>query len=810
MLKHLFLILFFIGFTGPFSSGIALGQKTIKVIAETTLRPISDVYIFNNSRNKVVSTNVEGKAILTKFAAEDTLHFQHPSFKPRVIIFHQLKGDSPTISLVERPVVMDEIFVSANKREQKLEEIPQRIKRIPMDDIQFQNPQTSADLLQSSGNVFVQKSQLGGGSPMIRGFAANSVLIAVDGIRINNAIFRSGNLQNVISVDPNALESTEVLFGPGSIIYGSDALGGVMNFQTKQPVLSYSEEQSLLKVNGLARYSSANNERTFHADLSYGKQQWGFLSSVSYSYFDDLRSGGNFYDEFPTFGKREEYVVRQSGEDTVVENDDVTMQRHSGYQQLNLMQKIRYKPTGSWDLSYGLHYATTTDIPRYDRLIERSEGDAGSLVNAEWYYGPQIWMLNTIKADHFADTGLYDKMSAVISQQWFQESRNDRDFGSPTLRNREENIDVYTANVDFDKQWGTSRELFYGLEGIHSYVTSEAMATQMETGRKSPVATRYPDEGSGYTQLAAYAKYKQDLFSNLTAVAGTRYSHVMLDARFSDQFYDFPFDDIDLNTGAFSGSLGFTYRPAKTLQFNLNGSTGFRAPNIDDVAKVFDSEPGTVIVPNANLKPEYSYNVDFSVIKDFNEQLRLELNTYYTWLRDAMVRRNFQFNGQDSIQYDGTQSKVEALVNAGRAYIYGVSADLSAELSPHVAFDSQLTYTRGQDTSNDEPLRHVAPLFGAAGITYKAKQIKVEAYTEFNGKKDIDLFSPSERNKPHLYTPEGTPAWATLNMKASYQVNEEVMINAGIENILDKHYRPYSSGISAAGRNISVALRAQL
>src|SRR5699024_3214776 len=159
-------------------------------------------------------------------------------------------------------------------------EIPQRITRIDKREVQFKNPQTSADLLQSSGKVFVQKSQLGGGSPMIRGFAANSVLIAVDGIRMNNAIFRSGNLQNVISIDPNAMANTEVLIGPGSVIYGSDALGGVMNLQTKEPQLSYSKEEKAIGVNGMARYSSANNERTFHADASLGFEKWGLLSSI--------------------------------------------------------------------------------------------------------------------------------------------------------------------------------------------------------------------------------------------------------------------------------------------------------------------------------------------------------------------------------------------------------------------------------------------------------------------------------------------------------------------------------------------------
>jgi len=785
--------------------------QTVKVVDGTNLQPVENVYIFNNDRNKMTSTNAKGEAALDAFAPTDTLNFQHPGYVVLTLTFKQVQQQDFKVQLVERSIVLDKIYVSASKREQDVTEIPQRIAQISQDQIMFNNPQTSADLLQQSGKVFVQKSQLGGGSPMIRGFAANSVLLAVDGIRMNNAIFRSGNLQNVISVDANALKNTEVLFGPGSIMYGSDALGGVMNFQTKEANLSFEEDEAVTEVNALARYSSANNERTFHADAGIGYEKWGMLTSVTYSDFDDLRSGGNFYDDYPNFGKRREYVVRRNGQDVVVTNDDVTEQKFSGYEQLNLMQKFRYKPNSDWDASYGFHYATSSDIPRYDRLIQRENGDTGQFSNAEWYYGPQIWMMNALNIEHFnADISWFDKVTAVFAQQWFQESRNDRDFRDTQLRNREENINVYTANLDFDKLWGDDKELYYGIEGIYNHVGSDAHITNIETGNISAVATRYPDRGSDYTQLAAYGKYKQDLSSHFTAVAGARYSHVLLDARFSDRFYNFPFDEIELNTGAMSGSLGFTYRPLDDLQFNLNGSTGFRAPNVDDVAKVFDSEPGTVIVPNADLEPEHSYNVDFTIIKDFNKLARLEINTYYTWLKDAMVRRKFQFNGQDSIMYDGTLSEVEAVVNAGKAYVYGASVGFTADLSSRFTFYSQVTYTDGKDITNDEPLRHVAPLFGMVSLTYKTDKFKVETYSEFNGEKDISDFSPSERNKPHLYTPDGSPGWATLNVKASYQLNKQLQLDAGVENIFDKHYRPYSSGISAAGRNVSVAVRAQI
>jgi len=780
--------------------------QTVSIVNESTQEAVPSVYIYNSDRSQATVTNARGEASLDAFSAQDTLHFRHPGYEPHTMLFSQLSENSFRVALVRRSAVMNEVFISASKWEQERTEIPQQIAQIGEEQVRFHNPQTSADLLQSSGKVFVQKSQLGGGSPMMRGFAANSVLIAVDGVRMNNAIFRGGNLQNVLSVDPHALQSTELLFGPGSIIYGSDALGGVMNFRTKTPTLSYSDGESLITGNAVARYSSANHEQTFHADVNIGRKDWGALTSVSYSYFDDLRSGDDFYEEFPDFGKRTHYVARRGGEDVVLDNEDVTLQRSSGYQQLNLMQKVHYEPTGDWDLSYGFHYATTSDIPRYDRLIQREEGDTGPLVNAEWYYGPQIWMMNRVKINHAGETGLYDQMSTVLSHQWFQESRNDRDFGDTHLRNREENIGVYGVNVDFDKRWGEESELFYGVEGIYNDVVSQASSMNIETGEQTGVATRYPDEGSSYVQLAGYAKYRQDLSSNLTAVAGARYSHVMLDAQFSGDFYDFPFQNIDLETGAFSGSLGFSYRPAENLQFNIKGSTGFRAPNVDDVAKVFDSEPGTVIVPNANLRPEYAYNLDFTVIRDFEGMGRVELNTFYTWLEDAMVRRNFQFNGQDSIRYDGELSKVEALVNGGRAYLYGASLGFSADLHPQFALYSEATYTYGRERGGD-PLRHVAPLFGTVGLRYERDRLRVDAYTEFNGKKDWSDFSPSERSKTHMYTPEGSPAWVTLNLKAAYAVNESYTVNAGVENILDKHYRPYSSGISAAGRNLSVTLR---
>lgn len=287
---------------------------------------------------------------------------------------------------------LEEVIVSVNKWEQKLNEIPNMITKVTKMQILRNNPQTSADLLGQTGTVFIQKSQLGGGSPMIRGFATNRVLLVIDGVRMNNAIYRSGNLQNVISIDALSTETAEVIFGPGSLVYGSDAIGGVMDFHSLEARLS--PDSTLIKGSALARYSSANNENTFHADVNLGWKKWSLLSSATYSTFDDLkmgRKGGQ--DNY----LRPEYIERINDIDSIIKNSDPRIQRFSGYDQLNFLQKVRFKPSKQIDMQYSFIYAGTGDAPRYDRLIQYRQG---KLRFAEWYYGPMLWRMHNLQILH--------------------------------------------------------------------------------------------------------------------------------------------------------------------------------------------------------------------------------------------------------------------------------------------------------------------------------------------------------------------------------------------------------------------------
>ena len=266
---------------------LTVGAQQIVVVDELENTPIPAAAVFNDLKTKTEITDINGFVTIDKFIGSEKIYVQHISYHKISVLKSSIQD---TIFLTPKATSLNEVVVSASKFQQSKKEVPQTIISIDSKAIQFSNPQTSADLLSNSGRVFVQKSQLGGGSPLIRGFSTNRLLITVDGVRLNNAIFRGGNVQNVLSINPFNVENTEIILGSGSVIYGSDAIGGVMNFYTTTPKLSESKTPNL-SARSTVRYASANTEKTAHLDFNVGFQKWGFHTSASVSDFGDLKYG---------------------------------------------------------------------------------------------------------------------------------------------------------------------------------------------------------------------------------------------------------------------------------------------------------------------------------------------------------------------------------------------------------------------------------------------------------------------------------------------------------------------------------------
>ena len=782
--------------------------QTVTVLEEGSLTPIPGVALYNFNKNKTEVTDLNGKASLGIFDLNETIFFQNFLYEKQKLTKAEIAKNNNIIYLVPKVEGLKQIVISASKFEQNKRDIPQTIVSIDAKDIALVNPQTSADLLENTGNIYIQKSQLGGGSPMIRGFSTNRLLITVDGVRMNNAIFRGGNLQNVISIDPFAIKNTEVTLGAGSVVYGSDAIGGVMSFYTKKPQLSYKDDL-YLSANALVRYASASEEKTGHFDVNLGYKKWAFLTSASYTNFDDLRMGSHGPGDY----LRSEYVVRENGEDVMVSNSNPLVQTPTGYDQINLMQKVRYEPSDNLNFDFGVYYSTTSDYSRYDRLI-RYRGD--NLRSAEWNYGPQQWFMGNFQLTKLSSSSnLYDKIQTTLAYQNFKESREDRDYQSAIREVRSESVDAISFNLDLEKDLNKKTSVFYGVEYLHNTVGSKGHEENIETNETAPNVSRYPD-GSTWQSIAAYASLKHKPNAKFVFQTGLRFNQVIAKADFTanNEFLNLPFNDVEINTGALTGTAGITWSPSDMIQWKLNASTAFRAPNIDDIGKVFDSEPGSVVVPNKNLKAEYAYSGELGLKLNFNNKVVLDLATYYTFLDNALIRRNYEINGETEIMYDGELSNVQAIQNASKAWIYGFEVGLEVNFSKQLKLKSQYNVIGGTEDNDgvEEPVRHVAPNFGRTHVIWKKNKLQLDAFVVYNNELSNNQLAASESAKDYIYALDAdgnpyAPSWYTLNLRTQYQYNDNLTLTASLENITDQRYRPYSSGISAAGRNLILALK---
>ena len=794
--------------------------QTVHVVDKQTLQPIEKAEISADNRT-VYITDMQGRVDLKGYSEGDMLKVSATGYQFVYIPYSSLKDFNNIISLTTKSYQIDEIVISADKFAEKQIDVPSQVMVLNSREIKNLNTQTTADLLERTGNVFVQKSQQEGGSPVLRGFEASRVLIVVDGVRMNNAIFRAGHLQNILRIDQSILERSEVFFGPGSLIYGSDALGGVMSFYTKDPVLREGNK-TFFYTNAYARYSTANTEKTGHLDFNIGLKNIAFLTSVTYSDFGDLRMGNN-RDVSSNPNWRRLYTISRIGSrDTLIPNEDFNVQDPSHYSQYDIMEKIVIRQSNKVRHILNFQFSNTSDAPRYDRLntfAAPTESTPLAYTSAQWYYGPEKRLMGSYKLNLMNDHSFYDNANLTLAYQNIEESRHNRGWNSSNLTHRTEKVNVFSFNFDLQKKIKTN-ELRYGVEVTYNDVNSTAFKENIKTWAQSPADTRYPDGGSDTKSLAAYISHSWEINEKFILSDGLRFSYTTLDATFNDTtFYKFPFREASQKNTSITGHLGLVYMPSPDWRFYINASSGFRAPNVDDLAKIFESVKGTatslgyVIVPNPDLGPEYTYTGEFGASKSFFNSIYLGGSIFGTYYIDAIITAPYKYNGSDTIMYDGYPALVAANQNAEKgSYILGTNLYISADLTNYLSFTStlNLTYGRIATDGTDQPLDHIPPVFGKTGFQLKLEKFRGEFWASYNGWKHFwDYSMTGEDNYPDA-TPEGMPSWYTLNISAQYQITRNLQLIAALENILDKNYRVFASGINAPGRNLVLTLRAGL
>ena len=811
---------------------LILGQsysQQIYVRDKTTSENLPDVVIYNENRSKSIITDNRGAVDLDIFSDNEKIYFQLLGYTTLEKSKLNIVNDS-IIYLLEESQELDEIILSIARSESSSNQVAEKVSVIKSTDIFLTSPSSGAELLELSPGVRIQKSQGGGGSPIIRGFEANRVLIVVDGVRMNNAIYRSGHLQNSITIDPNNIERAEVIFGSSSVGYGSDAMGGVIHYYTKDPVLKSPQK---IKSSFTTNYSSANQSISNNYIVNYSKENWGSITSISVSKYGDITMGKNRshgYENWgltPLFSRNSRYSFY--AEPSVNKNENI--QKNTEYSQVDLFQKFLFNLGDTNLLNVNIQFSESSDIDRYDQL---SIPKGNSLKFAEWYYGPQKRLLISPSLKIFPERKFMKKGVITFAFQKINESRIKRKFNSMNRSHQIEDLKVFSINGDFDTYFNGGHSISYGLESTYNYNYSKAYDRILEISdnkvigmsQKFAIPTRYPSDGSSYKSFASYVNWSWNMSEFFTFNVGTRVTFTKIKASWNDVISVNPqLSKIDLNSRALTTTVSMKLRPSKRVQINTVLSSGFRNPNIDDIGKIRENN-GLLVVPNTFLKPEYAYNLDLGVdFKSLNNNNYISLRGFSTIISRHIGRDNYTVFSDittpdlSTIIYNGEEVTTISNKNLGNRFIHGFSVDGFSQILNDFKLNYSLTYTDGDTNEAYGPLPSISPLFGSIAMTYTKKDVNIRAIYKFSQAKDADQYSFGGEDgldeTPFINGEDGliylgTPKWSDLSIYGSKKISSDIILRLGLTNVFDVHYRTFASGISAPGRSLQIGLNYKL
>ena len=822
LLNRLIILLFFF-------STLSFGQQ-ITVKDENTNENLPDVVIFNENKSQSIITDLDGVVDLSLFSSDENIFFQLLGYSTLEILKIEVLNGT-TIYLQSESQNLEEVILSVARSESNVNQIAEKVSVIKSEDLFLSSPASGAELLELSPGVRVQKSQGGGGSPIIRGFEANRVLIVVDGVRMNNAIYRSGHLQNSITIDPNNIERAEVIFGSSSVGYGSDALGGVIHYYTKNPILKGSEK---IKSSFTSNYTSANQGLSNNFITNYSSENWGSITSLSISKFGDIKMGENRDHGFNNWGLTPLYSKnsRYSYYSQPSTNSNENVQKNTGYSQVDLFQKFLVKLGDTNLLNINIQFSESSDIDRFDQL---SITKGNSLKFSEWYYGPQKRLLISPSLKIFPNRKFMKKGVITFGFQKINESRIKRKFNALNRSHQIEDLKVFSLNGDFDTSFNEDHSISYGVESTYNYNYSKAYDQIIEiqgdeiTGlsNKFAIPTRYPSNGSSYTSFASYVNWSWNMSEFFTFNIGTRLTFTGLKASWNDIISVNPqLSEVNLNSEALTTTVSIKLRPSKRVQINTVLSSGFRNPNIDDIGKIRENN-GLLVVPNTFLKPEYAYNLDLGIdFRSLNNRNYISLRGFSTIIsrhigRDEyIVFSDITTPDLSTVIYNGEEVTTISNKNLGNRFIHGFSIDGFSQINNNLKFDYGITYTEGDNNETYGPLPSISPLFGSIALSYSKRGLNLKAVYKFSEAKSPGEYSfggedgldetPFTINSEGALSYLGTPKWSDLSIYGSKNISSNVTLRIGLTNVFDTHYRTFASGISAPGRSFQLGLNLKL
>ncbi len=715
-----------------------------------------------------------------------TLLARRQGYKSRRLQDVQIKaGDRARLDIELEPTVLslDELVITASRFVELQHTVPQVVSVVSRRRIRDRQAVQTPEVLREEAGIFVQKTNQGGGSPTLRGLRANKVLLLIDGIRMNNATYRGGNLQYLNTVDPFVLERIEVVHGPVSVLYGSDALGGVIHLMTREPRMGGRGVRFSGVVN--TAFSTADRNRSLHVGLEGGGRNWGLLLSGSYRKFGDITRG--------TRGG--EVLMQRLRNDTRRPHWLPKVQRPNRYEARDLTAKFKWKlhPALEWSLVYQLDRQPS--VPRYDvHEVGKYE---------QWNYEPQERDLAYSHLRWQAANPFFHQARLTLSWHRQYERRLRRKPLSSWQIRDDFRTNTFGLQLQFSRLLGKNQLFVYGAEAYFDRVSSLSFDRYIYTGETRPRAPIFPDD-SQFNRFGIYSQLELRPHRRWKVDAGARWSTFRLTAPFAaDDAVIAQLGALHHASGAVTFSLGTLWELRQDLSLVANVAQGFRAPNLDDISKFGPGKGGAFYdVPNPALQPEHNLSFDVGV-KMQSSHARLQAAFFYSHLSDLMIRRPAEFFGKQFIVEGEDSLRVFRKENAGRAYTTGFTVNFERSLGQNWLLRGWLGYTYGQDLTHDEPLSAIPPLNGGAALRWRGAKIWGEFLLRFAAEQN--RLSPEDEED--LRIPEGgTPGWRTFNLRFGSELTEKLSLRGGVMNLLDENYREHLSGFNAPGRSYALQI----
>jgi hemoglobin/transferrin/lactoferrin receptor protein len=625
--------------------------------------------------------------------------------------------------------------------------------------------------------VLVQKTANGQGSPFMRGYTGFRNVLLVDGIRLNNSVFRDGPNQYWNTIDTFSISRIEVLKGAASVLYGSDAIGGAVNVLSDIPGTT----KPGLSPRAVYRYSDAESSNTFRGDLTYVDPRLRATAGYTYKDYGDVEAGGN-----------------------------TGVQEKTGYDEQAANARIEFDLSPSSTLLLGYQYVDQDDAWRTHRTIYGISWNGTTVGTDRELSFDQQRQLGYLQLQQKDLGTLADTMIASVS---YQSQSEDQYRLRSNLRYDELGFDVYTTGlwVQFDKQWGPAR-LMYGLDHYGDEVTSynveyNANGTYRRVHSQGPVA-----DDASYDLTGAFVQAIVQVMPRLSATIAGRYTWASVDARKVEDPVTFATYSIEDDWTNFSGKFRLSFMPIVDGPWNLYAgiSQAFRAPNLSDLTRLDTARSGELETPSPGLDPE-TYVAWEAGVKYEDGRLGLQAAYFETDGNDLIIRTptGRVIAGQREV----------TKTNAADSNVDGIEWQLSYLAMPGLTLYTdgmwidgwQESYPVATSTATvKEPIDLLMPLTWRAGARWVLSQPRLRLDFMVEHADEQDDLSSRDKADTQRIPPGGTPGYTTLNLRSEWVVRDGLVFSLAFDNLTDEDYRVHGSGVNEPGRNLIASVSVTL